>query len=182
MRNPQYTTPEYKVWVSLRRRCRDPKSESYAGYGGRGIQPCVGINSDFTYFVIAIGERPLEYEEVSGRAVYSVERIDNNGGYWCGQCSDCIANNRTKNIRWATSKEQANNTRHNVIVEYDGEKRTLAQWSEHLGIAGATLYTRKHRGAKDTKILAPVQPRKKSVFTKDPARPDWVIRKRHRKT
>ena len=60
----------------------------------------------------------------------TIERIDGNKGY------------SPDNFRWATYKEQANNTRQNVFITYNGKTQTIAQWAEETGIKYATLYMR----------------------------------------
>src|SRR5689334_19671478 len=33
-------SPEYRIWVLMRRRCRDRNDPGYHNYGGRGIKVC----------------------------------------------------------------------------------------------------------------------------------------------
>ena len=72
----------------------------------------------------------------------SIERIDNDIGYF------------KENCKWAGRKEQANNTRGNRSITYQGKVFTVAQMAEHLGIAYQTLYS---RIAKGTQLDAPLR-------------------------
>ena len=57
----------------------------------------------------------------------TLERIDNNMGY----CPE--------NCRWATRRDQANNRETNVMFEYRGERRTLADLARTAGLSKHTL-------------------------------------------
>ena len=43
-------TPEYRTWTGMRHRCRSPKSQGWANYGGRGIKVCDRWDSSFLNF------------------------------------------------------------------------------------------------------------------------------------
>ena len=84
----------YSCWYMMRTRCNDPRHVAYESYGGRGIKVCAewdNSETGFEEFLRHIGARPS--------MKYSVDRIDNDGGYYPG------------NVKWSTAKEQANNKR-----------------------------------------------------------------------
>lgn len=110
---------EYESWSGAKKRCYAPKTKSYKTHGARGIKVCEGFHS-FENFYTELGTRPS--------AVYSLDRIDTNGHYSCGKCDECIKNEWPSNCRWATIKQQANNTRRNKLIEIDGTAKTLAEW------------------------------------------------------
>jgi hypothetical protein len=93
----------YKTYRSMRSRCTCPSDTGWANYGGRGITICAGWLASVTSFCKDMGEHPG-----SG---FSIDRIDNSAGYWCGHCAECISLGRPANCRWATASMQARNKR-----------------------------------------------------------------------
>jgi hypothetical protein len=112
--------PEYAIWQAMRQRCENPRSRSWPKYGGRGIKVCVEWRK-FEQFYSDVGPK------LPGQ---SLNRIDNDGDY-------CKAN-----CEWTDVVTQANNTRRNRIVEFNGERRTLAEWARWAGLTWYTLRNR----------------------------------------
>lgn len=108
------------IWKKMISRCYDQLNKDFPNYGGRGISVCDQW-MDFKSFFNDMGDPP------DGM---SIDRIDNNGNY------------EPSNCRWATSTEQARNKRNNVIVEYKGERMTVAEASIKSGIPASTIYSR----------------------------------------
>lgn len=125
-------TPTYKSWQNMRRRCLNSHDPKFPNYGGRGITICVRWQS-FAHFLADMGERPP--------GPYSLERKNNNKGYF------------PKNCRWATPKEQSNNTRNTVRLTYHGITLPLTQWAERIGMKRSCLWSRKQRGWDDERAL-----------------------------
>lgn len=107
----------YWVWAAMIQRCSNPKCKGFRLYGARGIDVCKRWES-YENFVADMGERPRGM---------SIDRIDNERGY------------SPENCRWATLTEQANNTRRNHWIVFDGEEYTLSQASRKFGIAPGVL-------------------------------------------
>lgn len=122
----QSKTPIYKVWASMIARCTNATNPAYGNYGGRGILVCERWLM-FENFIADMGQRPSDK--------HSIDRIDNNGNY------------EPKNCRWATKKEQCNNTRSNRVLVLDGKAKTMTQWAEELGLSRETIRGRLRRGA-----------------------------------
>jgi len=134
------TSLAYRSWQSMRTRCLNPHSTQYPAYGGRGITICERWLV-FENFLADMGERPS--------ATHTLDRFPNkNGNYEPGNC------------RWATPKEQQNNTNKNRIIESQGQRRTMAEWSRSTGIAVSTLFNRLRRGWSDeATVTRPPLPR-----------------------
>lgn len=110
----------YSVWASMIQRCRDPNNKRWSSYGGRGISVCDRWLR-FENFLADMGERPKGL---------TLDRVDVNGDY------------EPSNCRWATDKQQANNTRYNVRIVFDGKDQTIAEWAQQIGIPMRTLWAR----------------------------------------
>lgn len=107
----------YTAWEGMKARCNNMYSDHYKDYGGRGIKLCKRWHK-FENFYSDMGERPCGM---------TIERKDNNGNYEPGNC------------RWATQKEQKNNTRRTRFYEFNSQSKTLMQWSESTGMSISTL-------------------------------------------
>jgi hypothetical protein len=121
-------TSIYDIWCSMLKRCNNPNNKNY---GGRGIKVCDRW-LDFKNFYEDMGER---------KGKLTIDRIDNNGNY------------EPSNCKWSSIKEQANNRRGNIMLTYENECLTLAQWSEKTGINRMTIYWRNKQGWATEKIL-----------------------------
>lgn len=119
----------YQTWQNMKNRCYNPNVRSYIRYGARGIQVCEQWRNDFVAF--------KAWAIMSGYTEeLTIDRIDPNGDY------------TPENCRWATVLEQANNTRTNRYLEFQGEIHTMAEWSRILGIPYTTILTRLNREGK----------------------------------
>ncbi len=130
-------TPTYRSWQRMKNRCLNPNKDNYALYGGRGIQVCERWRSSFENFLADMGERP------EGK---TLDRYPNPDG-----------NYEPNNCRWATPKEQTNNTRQCVILTFNGCSRNVMQWSEITGIPHGVLCQRIRYGWPVDRILNPVK-------------------------
>lgn len=153
----QSKTSLYSLWCQMIARCDDPRNKNYPQYGGRGISVCKSWHL-FVNFAADIGQRP---------AKHTLDRINNNGGYWCGKCEECIEYRRPPNCRWATAIEQANNKRNNRMLTYQGETLALPQWARRLGVVPSRIAVRLHIGWSVERALStPVLPKGKTKHKK----------------
>lgn len=118
----QSKTKPYRVWKSMVERCESPTSKSYANYGGRGITVSPEWRDSFEAFLRDMGYKP-------GKE-YSLERIDNNLGYWPG------------NVIWGNQEQQSRNKRTTHILTFNGITKSMKEWSESTGIGYSALRNR----------------------------------------
>lgn len=125
-RQTEHTERLYGIWKSMVSRCRKGPR-----YSGRGIKVCEEWRdyANFRDWAYRTG-----YDETAPKGECTIDRIDNNGNY------------EPSNCRWVDMKTQANNTSKNRYIEYEGERRTAAQWADRIGITPDALCFRLNRG------------------------------------
>lgn len=123
---------EYQAWKDMRYRCASPKSKQFKDYGGRGITVCHQWRH-FEVFLSDVGLRPS--------ARYTLERINNNKGY----CPD--------NVKWATRKEQANNTRFNHFLTKGQASLSLEDWAKRYTTSSNSIRYHLRKGLSVEKVL-----------------------------
>lgn len=131
------STRIHYVWMAMNERCYDKNNAQYKSYGGRGIYVCDRWRREFVAFIEDMGERTTPK--------HTIERIDNYGSYTCGKhdlCDDCREKNAPFNCKWATRKEQARNTRRNLVVTFNGESKAFSEWCEFYWMDYAKAYHR----------------------------------------
>jgi hypothetical protein len=140
-------TPSFRVWFGITQRCENPESRNYEHYGARGITVCAGWHS-VENFVATMGQKPDGL---------SIDRIDNNKGYWCGQCDECLPLERELNCRWETYVTQNRNKNNNRHLTAQGRTMLLVEWVLETGIPKSTILNRLYRGwSEEDAIVKPV--------------------------
>lgn len=120
-------TKLFSVYRSMKQRCYDKKNSGYINYGARGITVCdEWCNNSSKFFEWALNNG---YKEG-----LSIDRIDVNGNY------------EPSNCRWVTNIEQANNTRTNKKLTYNGETHGIYEWERIVGLPRNLIGTRIRSG------------------------------------
>lgn len=120
--------PLYQVWADIKTRCYDKKASNYKRYGGRGIGMCDEWRFSF----------PIFYEWAINNGYkrgLEIDRYPNNDG-----------NYEPINCRWATRKQNTNNTSRTAYAEIDGVVKTASEWAEETGINRKCIYRRVKEG------------------------------------
>ena len=116
---------EHNIWAKMVTRCHGKNPDER--YGGRGIKVCIQWRESFDAFLKDMGPRPSPK--------HSIDRIDVNGDYTRDNC------------RWATSKEQCQNMRSNVLITFSGLTMVVQDWAAIAMCSSSVLSTmiRKHK-------------------------------------
>lgn len=116
----------FHIWQGMHKRCKNPNASNYYLYGARGIKVCEEWDN---YVAFANWAKDNGYNDD-----LTIERNNVDGNY----CPE--------NCKWATRKEQANNTRANHYITYNGQTHTISEWADILHINYGTLCSRINRG------------------------------------
>jgi hypothetical protein len=143
----------YQIYARMKNVCYNKHSKDYAKYGGRGIDICkewLGENGFINFYNWSIKNG---FNENLSSKECTIDRIDNNKGYFPDNC------------RWTTLKVQQNNTRRNHYISYNGTTQTVAQWAESLNMNYTTLHERLRKGWSVEKSLS--QPKQLHRYKND---------------
>jgi len=111
--------PEYSVWVSMKGRCNNKLNNVYRYYGARGIKVCDRWRDSFNNFIEDMGRCPHGM---------SIDRINNDGDY------------SVENSRWATHKQQAQNSRKaREWVVHNIPFKTAIDAAKHFSVSENTI-------------------------------------------
>jgi hypothetical protein len=111
----------YNRWAGMMARCNNKNHNSYKNYGGRGIT----VSEKWKNFNSFFDDMGNTYKKGM-----SIDRIDNNLGYF------------KENCKWSTPSEQARNTRKNIIIETPKGKMSLPEACELFQISYSALKQR----------------------------------------
>lgn len=148
-----YNKPWYSSYIAMMDRCYRQNASNYSNYGGRGITVCEEWHNieNFEKWV----------SESNYRKGLTIERINVDGNY------------EPSNCKWATKKEQGNNRRNTVYVEYNGECHTISEWADITGINRSTLNNRYYRGVRGEKLFEKAESCKGNTWEMVNGRREW---------
>ena len=117
----------YSIWTNMKERCNNPNNTSYEHYGERGIKVCEEWENFESFRDWAI---PAGYDDNINKYECTLERKDVNGDYCPENCT------------WKNAKEQANNRTNTIFIEYNGQRHSLSEWADIIGVKYHTLFAR----------------------------------------
>lgn len=116
---------EYRIWINMLGRCRNPNYGNYYKYGGKGIKVCRRWTT-FANFLQDMGPCPT--------AKHTLDRRDSRLGYSPSNC------------RWATGQMQSRNRSSMPRATYRGETKTIIEFAEEHGLPSYLVRSRLSRG------------------------------------
>lgn len=121
-------TRQYKCWIDIKTRCNNPKNKSFIRYGARGI----AYDEKWENFEGFWEDMKDTYFEDG-----TIERIDNNKGYFKNNCTWVTISEQSKNRnKINTFKKREYETYHRKITPSD----LIAYGDEYLN----TIHGNKH--------------------------------------
>ena len=133
-----YHTRFYSIYRKMRERTGNKNHIAFKDYGGKGI------NCDWITIENFRDDMFKSYEfhvKQFGEKDTTLDRIDGTKGY------------NKQNCRWITRKEQQQNRKDNIIIEFKGQQKTLSQWADYLGIKYRTIQSRYYKNWPLEKLL-----------------------------
>lgn len=129
----------YARWGAIKGWVLNKNNPFYKWYGGSGITMFEEWVNDYEAF-----ERYVESLPHYGEPGYEcLSRIDKRGNYEPG------------NVEWTTRTRAQDNKKPKagMLLTYNGESKTIREWSETLGTSKNTIWGRKKKGWEDAECL-----------------------------
>ena len=128
----RFTHPAYHSYHAAKARCTNPNHKAAGNYSQRGIK-----------FMLPPFEEFWEAMKGTWAPGLTLDRKDNDGHYEMG------------NIRWASRKQQALNTRRQRVYILGGKEATIEQLAEMANVPVGTMRQRIYRHGVEAAVVAP---------------------------
>ena len=123
----------YRIWNGIKSRTEYKEEKAKRNYWGRGINICEEWKVFENFYNWAINNG---YKDD-----LTIDRINNNGNY------------EPENCRWATRREQSNNTSKTIKIEHCGKILPFTEWCRKLNINYNTARSRYYKGERNWEKL-----------------------------
>jgi len=117
----------YRIWHSMRVRCKTKGTWNYDRYGAKGIQVCAEWDNYEVFREWAVSN--------GYRKGLSLDRYPDSSGDYCPE-----------NCRWATREEQAETNSQTIRLTLDGVTKPLPVWAREYGLTPDQLRCRIYSG------------------------------------
>jgi hypothetical protein len=134
----QTARKEKAAWQNMLNRCRNPRTEDWPNYGGRGIRVCDRWRS-WAAFIADVGMAPSP--------AHTLDRIENDGNYEPG------------NVRWTLDAVQRFNRREHSPQQARPRSNGAAVWRRAVaaGVKPHLVYGRIRKGMTIEEAIADAQ-------------------------
>ena len=120
---------EYKAWCAMITRCTNEKQPGFKNYGGRGISVCERWR-EFENFLLDMGKKPT--------TKHTLERVNNDVGYWPDNCIWADRFTQSQNQRTRVDNKTGykgvsfDKAKQKYIthIQKDGERTYLGQYDD----------------------------------------------------
>lgn len=127
----------YNVWNGMKARCYNKNRQQYKDYGGKGVTVCDEWKGNFrSFYDWAISNGWSEGLQLD-------KDIKGNGLIYSPE-----------NCCFVTPKVNSNKRKSSRILEYNGQKKTVPDWAEVIGISAGLIHCRISRGLSIDKVLS----------------------------
>lgn len=142
----------YRLWARLKTRCLNKNSVEYRKYGAKGVMICDEWRDDFMSFYNWAKDKWRKGLELDKDILYNKKHGTRTGKLYSPEYC-CFVTGKA-NCRQKTT---------NRIIEYNGFKKTLIEWSEILGISAKVIGGRinKHKWSVERAMSTPTRIRRK---------------------
>jgi|SRR6478752_275056 len=123
-------SPLYKLWATVKNRCYNKNDRIYSEYGGRGVRMCDEWRDNPEAFMEWCKDNGWQNGLQIDKDIIAMSQ---------GLVPDIYSPER---CQFVTPKINGTATRKSRYIEYNGVSKTLAQWSDELGISRTTILMR----------------------------------------
>ena len=133
-RHGRYHTPEYKVWASMKNRCKDDEHWASQNYSGKGVSVCDRWE-EFENFYEDMGDRPAPN--------FELDRINNDEGY------------NPSNCQWITKQDNLRKKEQVTKVSINNKEYTLKEICKEYNLTYQSVYQRYRGGKRGEDLIKP---------------------------
>lgn len=123
-------TPIYKLWTTIKNRCYNNNDHTYEKYGAKGVKMCAEWRDNPESFIKWAKENGWKKGLQIDKDIIAIEN---------GMVPNLYSPERCQFVTPKINSHAKSNSR---FIKYNGEIKTLAEWSEKTGITASVILNR----------------------------------------